>query len=1227
MAGIGNKSDVPSFVFKYFSDVDCSNPEVSPVHCAGCKSIASVCLEAKEGYYPGECLIMTCYNRNCKETNWAYCKTCKARILAKWAKKKHSVSAKHQKNANVRVNDLISDAMISSPESSPSGNSKKRSHSEIMEDDNYVNNGGISDVIVGNSDSNVTVDKPDFAEVCAPIYPKSEAIKCGNEWIQDHVRGQSIASMTEVNEVFRDNENMKFFYVAEHQTPAGRCGGGIRYLVARAFMGTELIEAWKMPSLEEAKYHFEAFVQYQSMNEKQRRRNMKLVQYLDLGREKLFTTTHIPTDSDIEQIYGRQGSHSLWNTLPIPNFRNLSGIAMVELEEIIKYLFANAIPVENMKALNALKRTERAIVTVSESNAADKFLDEICKSPASKNLIPLWGVTWRDGFGPSRTKNNQNSVVLWTITFAPPKEMINATSNTFLLALGSKKNPNWPEVEKEVYTGLKRISNASKPITVYSLATKTTLQVCFGQFAALEDKVERADATATIAYSSDYHRCFGKIIKVETAKCNITALEEYQTMEKEAANVNEKKWGWSNQFIENSPKKNGGFLPACNLCRHRRLQLLGVSVPGKPDEICGCCANWQLLEHETHVPGLRFSLPADYPTHANSGCPVAAPAGREVPPNKDGLDIIAKLMNEYLKASVRFAYYNSRVRKNKQTGHRPWTKSNCAAYLRTCGVAKKVYDLVYECAKAKRGIIEQVDYFCDNGVGNYEFSPAWNSDLPVHLHIELLMHQLFLGVAEDNFELSDEWFKKASQGTATFRNRIQPLLRFLSTFHLSWCLIHPFSGVKGSYKTGSWVSENWLAWTRISKFVYVFAARDGSRSQRNGCNDLLRMHIAYVAVVARLLTHFGITQHFIRLTDEYIKEFLSCVHELDIRIRPKFINGKRSQTNQQASENASNKKSKKTKSTYGYWWMKSNYFSMFNLAPTMIWLGPLVNFWDGGGKGERFIQEVKPYIPRGIPVNSKTYFVRLSEKVYKMQTLSRMERLFINEENFEGDRENLSADSDSEDDVSLPTQDEADSVAVQSEEEEADDSMEVEGDKSSEVEVVMEIDDHHMKKAGTMYVYRRKQQLLDSIQNNLPLTGIVLKDKEGNNTLLAVFRNGRKSYSWMEIKFDDSNGESLYGLWYAPLSCVETSEKIPQSIDEIKGASDMSVLALPLHYVTDDPSLANKYCAITNWWTERTEKNTYVMPTLDESLYGGEPPIVTLQHDEKEEGVDYSLVI
>lgn len=1162
---------------------------------------------------------MTCYNRKCKETNWAYCKTCKARILAKWAKKKHSVSAKHQKNANVRVNDLISDAMISSPESSPSGNSKKRSHSEIMEDNCNA----------GHTDSNVTVEEPGFAEVCAPIYPRSEAIERGNEWLQAHIRGQPMASMAEVNEVFRDNENMKFFYVAEHQTPAGRCGGGIRYLVARAFMGTQLIEAWRMPSLEEAKYHFEAFVQYQSMTEKQKKRSMKLLQYLGSGHEKLFTTTHIPTDSDIEQIYGRQGSHSLWNTLPIPNFRNLSGIAMVEPEEIIKYLFANAIPVENMMAVNALKRTKRAIVTVSECEAADKFLDAISKSPASKNLIPLWGCTWRDGFGPSRTKNNQNSVVLWTITFAPPKEMINATSNTFLMALGSKKNSNWPEVEKEVYKGLKRISDASKPITVYSLATKTTLQVCFGQFAALEDKVERADATATIAYSSDYHRCFGKIIKVETAKCNITALEEYQRREKEASNVNGKKWGWSNQFIEDSPKKNGGFLPACNLCRHRRLQLLGVvRVRGdEPDEtICERCANWQLEHEGSHVTGLRFSFPPDYPTHANSGCPVAAPAGREVPPNKDGLDIIVKLTNEYLKASVRFAYYNSRVRKNKQTGHRPWTKGNCTAYLRTCGVAKKVYESVYECAKARRGIDEEVDYFCDSGVGNYEFSPAWSSDLPIHLHIEMLMHQLFLGVAEDNFELSDQWFKKTSQGTATFRNRVQPLLRFLSTFHLSWCLVHPFSGVKGSYKTGSWVSENWLAWTRISKFVYVFAARDGSRSERNGCNDLFRMHIAYVAVVARLLTHFGITEHFTRLVDEYIKEFLSCVQELDVRIRPKLINGKPSQTNQQASENAPNQKSKTQKNTYGYWWMKSNYFSMFNLAPTMIWLGPLVNFWDGGGKGERFIQEVKPYIPRGIPVNSLTYFTRLSEKVYKMQTLSRMERLFINEENFEGDTENLS-DSDSEDDVSLPTQDEADSVAVQSEEEEADDSMEVEDNKSSEVEVVMELDDHHMKKAGTIYVYRRKQQLLDSIQNNSPLTGIVLKDKEGNNTLLAVFRNGRKSYGWMEIKFDDSNGESLYGLWYAPLSCVETSEKTPESLDEIKAASNMSVLALPLHYVTDDPSLANKYCAITNWWTERTEKNTYVMPTLDGSLYGEQPPIVTLQHDEKEEGVDYSFVI
>ena len=41
-----------------------------------------------------------------------------------------------------------------------------------------------------------------------------------------------------------------------------------------------------------------------------------------------------------------------------------------------------------------------------------------------------------------------------------------------------------------------------------------------------------------------------------------------------------------------------------------------------------------------------------------------------------------------------------------------------------------------------------------------------------------------------------------------------------------------------------------------------------------------------------------------------------------------------------------------------HFWMKPNFMSLPNLVLIMEELGPLVNYWDGGGKGERYIQEI-----------------------------------------------------------------------------------------------------------------------------------------------------------------------------------------------------------------------------------------------------------------------------
>ena len=53
----------------------------------------------------------------------------------------------------------------------------------------------------------------------------------------------------------------------------------------------------------------------------------------------------------------------------------------------------------------------------------------------------------------------------------------------------------------------------------------------------------------------------------------------------------------------------------------------------------------------------------------------------------------------------------------------------------------------------------------------------------------------------------------------------------------------------------------------------------------------------------------------------------------------------------------------------------------------MMLLGPLVLWWDGGGKGERFIQMVKPHIKRGIREDVFSFFVQLLDKLYHVKQM------------------------------------------------------------------------------------------------------------------------------------------------------------------------------------------------------------------------------------------------
>ena len=157
--------------------------------------------------------------------------------------------------------------------------------------------------------------------------------------------------------------------------------------------------------------------------------------------------------------------------------------------------------------------------------------------------------------------------------------------------------------------------------------------------------------------------------------------------------------------------------------------------------------------------------------------------------------------------------------------------------------------------------------------------------------------------------------------------------------------------------------------------VYAYSAKRGLVDERLGCNDLVRMVCSFTAIVGRVLSHAGTSKKKIMQVNVLLREFLSAVTELDIRTRYEAMHslgvGRGGGANDTTSPGDEKSKDQ--------WWLKSNYVSMLNLVPTMEQLGPLINYWDGGGKGERYIQEIKPHIPRGVRDGGK-FFVRYVRK-------------------------------------------------------------------------------------------------------------------------------------------------------------------------------------------------------------------------------------------------------
>jgi len=175
-----------------------------------------------------------------------------------------------------------------------------------------------------------------------------------------------------------------------------------------------------------------------------------------------------------------------------------------------------------------------------------------------------------------------------------------------------------------------------------------------------------------------------------------------------------------------------------------------------------------------------------------------------------------------------FAHHQLKTRPpNSPARKRYWSKKHSTAFLRTCGINRKLYDAIYD--SAKRGD--------DRPPLPYTWYPK-NALRSTHF---AAMHVLFLGHAKSNYDMVNKFHTYYSL-SATFGKQANKYLRDVQALRCNRFFdAQPLSTSK--WGTGVWVSENYLFWVRSINF-FPLCQQLWTASVR-GRERLIEIHVWY----------------------------------------------------------------------------------------------------------------------------------------------------------------------------------------------------------------------------------------------------------------------------------------------------------------------------------------------------------------------------------------------
>ena len=831
-----------------------------------------------------------------------------------------------------------------------------------------------------------------------------------------------------------------------------------------------------------------------------RRQYAMEMQTKQTGKKAVRQSIPVPTTKQQLRSIICEGHRSLISNLPHPEVRTMDDHAYVLPSECIADLLAHGTIDFNHG------RTIHQVQSLAESRLARQIIEKNDHFQCKSVFLSLWS----DDFEPNYSKGNRGSVWICTLTVQTSESGTPRLNNVYPLAVGPKgsSHQNVVRVLLADIKTMERAEGKESTVIMYDGKKKLDVSVSAILICVTQDQPERRGFNGLLLGGKAYHA----------------------------------RWGWSFNISEVREK----MCPCANC-----LSELKTTKRGEIAElrICDKCFNfWNSPEEMNHDPE------DDYP----------------VSKLDDDIDLNGSTTKTLKCKQLSFAILKEVAKRtHDKIVAGEWTKATARAYLSRFCLNTQSQDEMIQCAsncaiykKAQDENNAVVLAACDalmvdepDKHGEWKYPAMWDSGIHLQQVTEPCMHLLFLGLMKNNCFQIQEWAAMRNQYSA-MRRELEQRTIILEQLHLGWCKIQPYRGEK----LGGWVSENFMAFARISPWVYSclhtleddppMHPQDGKpigRWTTEECKNFLRPRRILLSgnvkdlrarvvenidapipppvggpvedVNALIMSQWEMNSFFMGMEnlpdDDSLEKMGNCL----IRLFLNALAVHDSSTGPVAGRKLP------------IWVTQYNCQSLLNLPAQTETLGPIRNRWEGGKRGEGFLRTVKPIVQSGRKNWQKNLFLN----ILRQKTLVQMKS------------------TNDDDDVS-------------------------DYDDSSSME------ECQMHEPQSFVHYRCHADVVEKWMRGTVLSGVLVEGK-----LYICHRFGARSLLLEFMTLEDSAMFS-YGLWYYELQCPDVEDEDKGSLQDVR--VDSYALLLPL--LSSDAH--QKYALVTSNWRTWDGSGNVVQP-------------------------------